>query len=157
MAENVNRTRRWVLLGGGAVLAGGLAVRHYRLTPPDYAGGQLSVDEAHQQAGSGEVLLVDIRTPKEWRATGVGQGAYPLDMRRDDFIQALDQITEGNRDIPVALICARGVRSARLSNRLTEIGFTNVIDVPEGMLGSAAGPGWIRAGLPVQEYDGRTG
>ncbi|MCX8952452.1 rhodanese-like domain-containing protein, partial [Ruegeria sp. NA] len=39
-----------------------------------------------------------------------------------------------------------------LSNRLIEAGFTNIIDVPEGMLGSAAGPGWVRTGLPVRKY-----
>ncbi|WP_170400163.1 rhodanese-like domain-containing protein [Ruegeria arenilitoris] len=157
MAETVNRARRWVLLGGGAVVVTGFAIRQYRLIPPDYTGGQLSVEDAHQQALSGDVLLVDIRTPREWKATGVGQGAYPLDMRRDDFEQVLAQLTGGDRTIPVALICARGVRSARLSNRLTEAGFTNIIDVPEGMLGSAAGPGWVRAGLPVQHNTGETG
>lgn len=157
MAETVNRTRRWVLLGGGAVVAAGFAVRQYRLIPPDYAGRQLSVEDAYHQALSGDLLLVDIRTPREWKATGVGQGAYPLDMRRDDFEQALAQLSGGDRTAPVALICARGVRSARLSNRLTEAGFTNVIDVPEGMLGLVAGPGWVRAGLPVQRNTGETG
>ncbi|WP_170426550.1 rhodanese-like domain-containing protein [Ruegeria arenilitoris] len=157
MAIKVNRTRRWVFLGGGAAIAAGFAIREYRLIPPDYAGGQLSVQDAHQQAVSGDIVLVDIRTPREWRATGVGEGAYPLDMRRDDFEQALTELTNGNRGVPVALICARGVRSARLSNRLTEAGFTKIIDVPEGMLGSAAGPGWVRAGLPVQRNTGETG
>ncbi|CUK06195.1 molybdopterin biosynthesis protein MoeB [Ruegeria denitrificans] len=156
MADKTNRTRRWVLLGGGAAIVAGFAVREYRLIPPVYTGGQLSVQDAHQQAVSGEILLVDIRTPREWQSTGVGQGAHPLDMRRDDFEQALADLTGKNRDAPIALICARGVRSARLSNRLTQAGFTNVVDVPEGMLGSAAGPGWVRAGLPVQHNTGET-
>ena len=147
------RNRRWVLIGGAAVLATGFAIREYRLIPPSYAGGLLSVQDAYQQAISGGVLLLDIRTPREWQATGVGEGATPVDMRRDDFIQALDALTQGDRDAPVALICARGVRSARLSNQLTEAGFTNIIDVPEGMLGSAAGLGWVRAGLPVNAYE----
>ncbi|WP_425080347.1 rhodanese-like domain-containing protein [Ruegeria arenilitoris] len=157
MADKANRTRRWVLLGGGAAIVAGFAVREYRLIPQDYAGDRLSVQDAYQQAVSGDVLLVDIRTPREWQTTGVGQGAHPLDMRRDDFEQALAQLTGGDRNAPVALICARGVRSARLSNRLTEAGFTNIMDVPEGMLGSAAGPGWVRAGLPVEHNTGETG
>lgn len=152
MSDKTKRTRRWVLLGGGAAIAAGFAVREYRLIPQDYAGGQMSADEAHKQAVSGDILLVDIRTPREWRATGVGHGARPLDMRREDFVQALTQLTDGNQSAPIALICARGVRSARLSNQLTEAGFTNIIDVPEGMLGSAAGPGWVRAGLPVETF-----
>lgn len=152
MADKTDRTRRWVLLGAGAVIAAGFAIREYRLIPQDYSGGQLDVTAAHRQALSGDILLVDIRTPREWRATGVGEGAQPLDMRRDDFVQALTQLAKGDQTALVALICARGVRSARLSNQLTEAGFTNIIDVPEGMFGSAAGPGWVRTGLPVEAY-----
>ncbi|MBO9435875.1 rhodanese-like domain-containing protein [Ruegeria sp. R13_0] len=152
MADGKSRTRRWVLMGGAGAIAAGFAVREYRLIPQDYAGGQLEVTQAHQKAVAGDVLLVDIRTPREWRATGVGQGAQPLDMRREDFIPALVQMAGGDKSAPVALICARGVRSARLSNQLTAAGFTNIIDVPEGMLGSAAGPGWVRAGLPVETF-----
>ncbi len=153
MAEKSNRTRRWVLLGAGTAIAGGLAIREYRLIPQDYAGEQIAVATAHMQAQQGAIFLIDIRTPREWRATGIGEGAHPIDMRREDFVQALELLTEGNRAAPVALICARGVRSARLSNHLTQAGFTNIIDVPEGMLGSAAGPGWVRAGLPVTDYE----
>lgn len=152
MAEKTNLARRWVLLGGGAALVVGFAIREYRLIPQDYSGDQLDVAQAHRSAVSGDILLVDIRTPREWRATGIGQGAQPLDMRRDDFVAALLQLTDGDQSGPIALICARGVRSARLSNQLTEAGFTNIIDVPEGMLGSAAGPGWVRSGLPVETY-----
>ena len=50
-------------------------------------------------------------------------------------------------------MCARGVRSRRLTARLTEAGFTNIIDVPEGMLGSSAGPGWLKNDLPTTAYD----
>ncbi len=157
MAEGKGRTRRWVLLGGGAAIAAGFAIREYRLIPQAYAGGQIAVATAHQQVLDGTIHLIDIRTPREWRATGVAEGAYPLDMRREDFVQALDHLLGGDRSAPVALICARGVRSARLSNRLTEAGFTNIIDVPEGMLGSAAGPGWVRARLPVNAYEEEKG
>ena len=153
MTQQRLKRRRWVLLGGAAALAAGFAIREYRLIPEDFSGGKLSVAQAQAKAASGDILLIDIRTPREWRATGVGRGAIPLDMRRDDFVPALDRLTGGDRSRPVALICARGVRSARLSNALTNAGFSNIIDVPEGMLGSAAGPGWIRAGLPVDPYE----
>ncbi len=147
-----SKTRRWLLLAGATAVAGGLAVREYRLIPPDYDGGSLTVDEAHKQALSGKIILVDIRTPREWRATGIGDGAHPVDMRRDDFAETVAHLAAGDRGAPIALICARGVRSARMSKFLTEAGFTNIIDVPEGMLGSAAGPGWVRAGLPVANF-----
>lgn len=74
-------------------------------------------------------------------------------MRHAGFIAELDALTGARKDVPIALICARGVRSARLSIALTEAGYTRVINVPEGMLGSDVGQGWIETGLPVTAYD----
>lgn len=39
-----------------------------------------------------------------------------------------------------------------MTERLRAAGFTQIIDVPEGMLGSGAGPGWLKRGLPVVTY-----
>jgi len=155
--ESSGLTRRRLIMGGGVVavaVAGGI---WWRRQAPDYDGAKLTVEQAHQQAMSGDVILIDIRTPREWRATGVGTGAHPVDMRRDDFVDAVQAISGADRGAPIALICARGVRSARMSLRLSAAGFTNIIDVPEGMLGSGAGPGWIRAGLPVGKWQGEQG
>jgi rhodanese-related sulfurtransferase len=113
------------------------------------AKGVLTAPEAHAKAVTGDITLIDIRTPEEWAETGSGAGAHRLDMRREDFVQALDRLLGGDRTKPVALICARGVRSSRLSRSLREGGYTNIIDVPEGMLGSYAGPGWLERGLPI--------
>ncbi|MDU9003958.1 rhodanese-like domain-containing protein [Sedimentitalea todarodis] len=148
--ETGGMSRARVLIGL-AFLAVAAALMAYRvsLIPPDYVGGKLTVAEAHQQAVEGNVVLIDIRRPQEWRHTGVPDGAALLDMRRDDFEPALATIVGPDRSRPIALICARGVRSARLALELTDAGYTNIIDVPEGMLGSAAGPGWLDAGLPV--------
>lgn len=104
--------------------------------------------EALEAASRGEVLFVDIRRPDEWAATGIPEGAVPLDLRRDDFLEALAAVHQ-NPDQPIAVICARGVRSHRMTARLSEAGYTQVIDIPEGMLGSFAGPGWLERGLPV--------
>lgn len=139
-----------VLAGAAATFA---AVTGYRLlTRPVYDGGHLSVEDAHRQAAEGTILLVDIRQPEEWRDTGIPEHARPIDMRRDDFPEALTAALGADRSRPIALICARGVRSARLSTLLTEAGFNNILDVPEGMLGSAAGPGWLAKDLPVTPY-----
>lgn len=144
-------SRRAFGIGAAALMVGGtvLASRWYNVAAQAGGTGTLSVPDAHRAALSGDILLVDIRRPDEWRRTGVGEGALALDMRRDDFTQAvLDQVG-GRTDAAIALICARGVRSRGLSNRLRTTGFSNIIDVPEGMLGSGAGPGWLKRGLPV--------
>lgn len=155
-------SNRPLLLGlGGAVGAAVLAillwatlapVSFWALLTPDNMGLELSVSDAHRQAVEGDITLIDIRRPDEWRMTGIGDGAQPLDMRRKDFTQALDALVNGDLATPIALICARGVRSARMSQRLAEAGFTTIIDVPEGMLGSRAGPGWLASDLPTRRY-----
>lgn len=112
-------------------------------------GGNLTPPDAHALATSGKITLIDVRRPDEWASTGSGQGAHRLDLRRDDFIPEVLKLVGGDTAAPVAVICARGVRSNRMSRALTAAGFTNIIDVPEGMLGSKAGPGWIKRKLPM--------
>lgn len=138
--------RRGVLFGAVALGCFGVA-RWYNISS-EISEGALGVTDAHAAARSGAVTLIDIRRPDEWARTGIGQGARPLDMRDPAFTQKLLALV-GNPDAPVALICARGVRSRGLANSLTSAGFTHIIDVPEGMLGSGAGQGWLAAGLPV--------
>ncbi|WP_293575988.1 rhodanese-like domain-containing protein [Phaeobacter sp.] len=139
---------------GGLALATPVAVTWWSGRTPDHDAVKLTVEEAFARAQDGSLTLIDIRTPNEWRTTGVPLSGQPLDMRRADFIAALDEITGGSRDAPIALICARGVRSARMTLALQDAGYSQIIDVPEGMLGSGAGPGWLETGLPVSQWAG---
>ena len=149
IARGVTTTSRRTLLLGGAALGivavgGGVALaRRDR-----FVGPEMTPPEVLEAMRRGEVLLVDIRRPDEWEETGIAEGAVPIDLRNDDFVAAVAEAL-GGTDRPVALICARGVRSDRTGARLAEAGFTRIVDVPEGMLGSAAGPGWLERGLPV--------
>jgi rhodanese-related sulfurtransferase len=118
------------------------------------AGPELTAPEAQQGAAAGALTLIDIRTPGEWRQTGVAQGARRIDMRQPGgakaFIAAVEQAVGGNKEAPVALICRTGNRSGVMQEALTQAGFTHVYNVREGMAGSGAGPGWVRRGLPVE-------
>lgn len=136
------------LVGAGLLAPKGRALFHAALTE-DFPGQTLSAPEAFAGADAGTITLIDIRRPAEWAASGSPAPAMRLDMTRDDFTDALAHLVNGRRDAAIALICARGVRSARLGNRLRLEGFTNVMDVPEGMFGARAGPGWIARGLPL--------
>lgn len=129
-------------LGGTYLVstAGNTQATELALSPPD----------ARRLVREGKLVLVDIRRPDEWAATGVPQGALAIDMRRADFIEAVKETAGNNPDVPIAFICAGGVRSRWVTNALTDAGLTNLVDIPEGMLGSAAGPGWLARGLPVE-------
>ena len=139
-------------IGGAGVAIGATA---WLLRPAtDHDQPRLTAFEAFSRAAAGEITLVDIRTPREWRSTGVPVGSVQIDMRREYFGDALAEALNGDRSAPVALICARGVRSARMVRALSEAGFSGVSDVPEGMMGSRAGPGWIAGNLPVALWQG---
>jgi len=146
MAKTQQFPSRRTLLGTvGASLLAGMAFA--QAVPPQ--GGTMSAPDAHALARSGDITLIDIRRPDEWAQTGSGEGAHRLDMRRQDFVPELLKILSGDTDTPIAIICARGVRSKWLTAALINAGLTHVIDVPEGMVGSNAGPGWVARGLPL--------
>lgn len=114
------------------------------------AGPELAAPEAYRRLQAGELTLVDIRRPEEWRQTGVAKGAVAIDMRNPAFAETLLQQVGGKRDAPIAIICRTGNRTTQMQQALREAGFSQVYNVREGMAGSAAGPGWIRQGLPVE-------
>jgi len=116
------------------------------------AGPSMSVHEAYRQAQKGEVLLVDIRSPAEWRETGVAPVARPISMHEPGFFEKLNHAVDGDRGKTIAVICAAGGRSTWMQIQLLARGYTNVIDVPEGMVGGSNGPGWIKTGLPTKPY-----
>lgn len=110
----------------------------------------ITAPEALEKAQAGEVTLIDIRTPAEWRQTGIAAGALTIDMTSKSFVQDVLNAVQGNPDAPITLICRTGNRTNYTREALEKRGFTNVSHVPEGMAGSAAGPGWVRRGLPVE-------
>lgn len=109
----------------------------------------ISAEDAHSRAKSGGLVLVDVRTPGEWRRTGVPEGALTISMQDPALGEKLQAATAGRRDTPVALICATGVRSGQVATAMARAGYTQVYSVAEGMHGSAAGAGWLRRGLPL--------
>ena len=100
------------------------------------------------------VPVIDIRTPPEWAQTGSIKGAHRImafDERgklAPDFIERLAKVAGPNDEI--ALICRTGNRTTQVQRYLQSQGFTQVYNVKEGMAGSAAGPGWLKRGLPVE-------
>lgn len=139
-------TRRTVIAG--------LAVMALVLSPAKALAIKIiDAESAHMRANDGDVLLIDIRTPEEWRETGVPASALAITMHNQHFLTLLEEAIEGDRARPIALICARGNRSRFVAEELAKRGYTNLLDVSEGMVGSASGPGWISRGLPLRTVE----
>ncbi len=118
------------------------------------AEGVLAAPEALARQQAGKLTLIDIRQPEEWRQTGVAKGAKGISMRHPQgpqgFLQELTAAVGGDKNAPIGLICRTGNRTTAMQKALRDVGFTRVFNVKEGMAGSAAGPGWLARGLPLQ-------
>lgn len=118
------------------------------------ASGNITVDDAHKRAIKGEIVLVDIRAPDEWRQSGVPASGRLITMYQApaSFIGALKASIRGNAAKPIALICATGGRSLDLQKVLREAGFKNILNVVGGMFGTKQHRRWHKAGLPVRRW-----
>ena len=98
------------------------------------------------------VPIVDLRTPEEWKATGIisgselltffdSSGNYDVERWLTSFVAIAGPQDE------VALICAVGNRSYVVSQFLRQqLGYTKLYNVNKGI------EHWIRSGKPIQKW-----
>ena len=90
---------------------------------------------------SGQIDLIDVRTPVEFRELhAVHARNLPLD-RLDPV--TLMQARNGSKDEPLYVICRSGSRGRQACEKFLAAGFTNVVNVEGGTLA------WAECGLPV--------
>jgi len=114
----------------------------------------LPADQAYQAAQAGRLTLIDVRTPAEWRETGVPVGAIRADLKDPGgpaaFVATVTAALKGDKTTAVAVICRSGNRSTHAQQVLQEAGFSAVSNIREGMAGNPVdGPGWLARHLPV--------
>ena len=143
-------SRRTLMVGltmlmGVFVLDGGPASANHRI---------MTADEAKVRLERGQMMLIDVRSPQEWRQTGIAPGASTVTIHDPGglpgFVEAVKATVSGDLDKVIAVICASGDRSTIAHQALTEAGFTRVMNIREGMLGGPYGTGWLPRGLPVE-------
>lgn len=83
-------------------------------------------------------MLLDARAPEEYAVSHL-PGARPIDPEADAY-PALDSLA---RDTPIVVYCSVGYRSAGVTSRLREAGFTDVANL-EGSIFR-----WANEGRPV--------
>ncbi len=113
----------------------------------------INAPEAFEAVKNGKLTLIDIRTPPEWKQTGVAPGAARINMIHPQgatgFLNEVLAKVGGDKTAPIALICRTGNRTTQVQRFLQAQGFTQVYNIKEGMAGSGAGPGWLARKLPV--------
>ncbi len=85
-----------------------------------------------------DIPIVDIRTPGEWKQTGLLKGAIPImffdpqgKYNLDEFIEKLNKAV--NTKKPFALICRSSSRTTMLSNFLSKNYKYQIINLKGGM------------------------
>lgn len=89
----------------------------------------VTVDEAKELIDSGEVQVLDVRTPDEFAAGHIpGAKLVPLQVI-ESILSELDQ------DQKYLVVCRSGNRSTQASGILVENGFKNIYNMTGGMNG----------------------
>jgi rhodanese-related sulfurtransferase len=98
-------------------------------------------DGAARCLGDPEVIILDVRTPGEFKA-GHLKGARLLDFQAPDFAQKLAQL---DRQKTYLLHCASGARSRAALDTFRRLGFKSVVHLDGGL------NAWKRAGKPIEQ------
>ena len=95
---------------------------------PQSSIGTISAIQLKNKLESGEVELVDVREPNEWKEDGVIEGA-----KRIFFADLPEKASSLPKDKPLAITCSVGKRSSIAVSLLERAGFKNVSNVLGGM------------------------
>jgi rhodanese-related sulfurtransferase len=91
-----------------------------------HATPDLAAPDAAAAVAAGKITLIDIRTPPEWKETGVARGAKLVNMLHPQgapgFADALLEQVKGDRNAPIALICRTGNRTTQVQRYLQSQG-----------------------------------
>ena len=101
----------------------------------------INVDQFDKLRQQTNVVVLDVRTPKEF-AAGHITGATNLDWNAPDFAKKADALDKSKTYL---VHCAIGGRSAKASDRMAALQFTNVYNLEGGM------KAWEKAGKPVEK------
>jgi len=95
-------------------------------------------DKLRQQTNA---VVLDVRTPKEFAAGHIA-GAVNIDWNAADFASKAGALDKSKTYL---VHCAVGGRSAKASDKMTALQFTNVYNLEGGM------KAWEKAGKPVEK------
>jgi phage shock protein E len=84
---------------------------------------------AYVQVKEQGALLLDVRTPEEFRQNRIkGAKNVPITELKQR-LQEIETLVEGNRDHPIVVYCARGYRASQARDILLDAGFKKVTNL----------------------------
>ena len=91
----------------------------------------ISAPQALERSREGKLLIIDVRTPEEWRETGVIPEARRVDFYRGPqvMLKSVLESVGGDKNAPIALVCHSGSRSSEAQRFLQAQGFTQVYNL----------------------------
>ena len=118
----------------------------------------LNIVEAYEKYKENNLLIVDVRTNKEWNETGVIPNSILVNMHDDnyqensDFIEKVIQVLKSNAEKNITFICASGARSEIVASFFLDKGYKNISHIPEGIIGKN-NDGWLYLGYPLKSLE----
>jgi phage shock protein E len=101
----------------------------------------VGVEEFDKLRKQTNVMVLDVRTPKEFAAGHIA-GATNIDWYATDFPNKVAGLDKSKTWL---VHCAGGVRSGKASDKMAALQFTNVYNLKDGF------KGWEKAGKPVEK------
>jgi|SRR3989338_4433704 len=89
----------------------------------------ISPKEAIGYIEDSNVIVIDVRTPAEFEGGHIG-GALNIDIGSMSFADKLNELDKNEKYI---INCQMGGRSARATSLMSEIGFSNVMNLEGGI------------------------
>jgi rhodanese-related sulfurtransferase/thioredoxin-related protein len=101
----------------------------------------LNVADFAKMAGDKQNVILDVRTAREFQAGHIA-GAVNLDVTAADFEQKAAALDKSRTYL---VHCASGVRSERACQKMTQLDFPHLYNLPGGY------KAWVAAGEPVEK------
>ena len=118
---------------------------------------EINIDKAFSLYKERSLLIIDVRTKKEWKMTGVIPNSILINMHddnnleRESFVEEVKFELDSNKNKNIAFICASGSRSEAVMSFFSNKGYKNVFHIPNGIMGHQ-NDGWLFQGFPITNY-----
>ena len=119
---------------------------------------EVTINKAFQAYNNNELIIIDIRTEREWKMTGIIPKSYLINMHTEDFsenpnfLNEVELILNNHKNKNIAFICASGARSEIAANYFLEKKYKNIFHIPDGVVGKENN-GWLYLGHPIKAYN----